>query len=513
MTPDVLLRAPFGTLTDLIRAHAAESPSRPAVADDGGVLDYGALDDLVERVAAALQRDGVQPGESGAICASASAPYLTAFLGLLRVGAAAAPLAPSSTPESLIDMIADCGARMLFLDAATWAALAPLTDRLPSLRVALDGSDAGVAFEAWLAPPNAQADPVKIGPDDPFNIIYSSGTTGKPKGIVQPQSLRWVQFQRLVYTADTVNLVSTPLYSNTTLVSVLPTLANGGLVVVMPKFDAERFLVLAQRHRVTHAMLVPVQYSRLMRHPGFDTFDLSSFVLKFSTSAPFSAELKAEVLRRWPGGLVEFYGMTEGGGSTMLLAHLHPDKLHTVGQPMEGHDLRLIDEDGREVALGDAGEVVGRSPAMMRGYHNQAEKTREAEWWSPQGERFIRTGDVGRFDEDGFLQIIDRKKDMIISGGFNLYPSDLEAVLLGHPDVAEAAVFGVPSDRWGETPVAAVMLRYDGTITGDALRTWAGQRLGRTQQLAAVHIVEALPRSAIGKVLKRELRKLHTAQA
>ena len=181
MTPDVLLRAPFGTLTDLIRAHAAESPSRPAVADDGGVLDYGALDDLVERVAAALQRDGVQPGESGAICASASAPYLTAFLGLLRVGAAAAPLAPSSTPESLIDMIADCGARILFLDAATWAALAPLTDRLPSLRVALDGSDAGVAFEAWLAPPNAQADPVKIGPDDPFNIIYSSGTTGKPK--------------------------------------------------------------------------------------------------------------------------------------------------------------------------------------------------------------------------------------------------------------------------------------------------------------------------------------------
>ena len=132
-----------------------------------------------------------------------------------------------------------------------------------------------------------------------------------------------------------------------------------------------------------------------MRHPGFDSFDLSSFVLKFSTSAPFSAELKAEVLRRWPGGLVEFYGMTEGGGSTMLLAHLHPDKLHTVGQPMEGHDLRLIDGDGREVALGDAGEVVGRSPAMMRGYHNQAEKTREAEWWSPQGERFIRTGGCG----------------------------------------------------------------------------------------------------------------------
>ena len=513
MTPAMRLQTPFGTLSDLVHAHAMATPDSLAVADDEGALSYGELDGRVERVAAALQRDGVRPGQVGVVCATASAPYLTAFLGVLRAGGAAAPLSPSSTPESLAEMIADCDARVVFLAAATAAALAPLADRLPGLRVALDGSDAGVPFENWLAPAGARAEPVRIEPDDPFNIIYSSGTTGKPKGIVQPHSLRWVQFQRLVYTADTVNLVSTPLYSNTTLVSVLPTLANGGLVVVMPKFDAERFLVLAQHHRATHAMLVPVQYSRLMRHPDFDSFDLSSFVLKFSTSAPFSAELKAEVLRRWPGGLVEFYGMTEGGGSTMLLAHLHPDKLHTVGQPMEGHDLRLVDDDGAEVAPGGAGEVVGRSPAMMRGYHNQAEKTREAEWWSPQGERFIRTGDVGRFDEDGFLQIIDRKKDMISSGGFNLYPSDLEAVLLAHPDVAEAAVFGVPSDRWGETPVAAAVLRDGGDVTPEALRAWAGQRLGRTQQLAALHIVQALPRSAIGKVLKRELRDLHATGA
>ena len=276
--------------------------------------------------------------------------------------------------------------------------------------------------------------------------------------------------------------------------------------MLLPKFDAGAFLALAERHRATHAMLVPVQYRRLMQHGDFDRFDLSSFRVKFSTSAPFSAALKAEVLRRWPGGLVEFYGMTEGGGSCMLAAHEHPDKLSTVGRPMEGHDIRLIGEDGREVAPGEAGEVVGRSPAMMTGYHNQPDKTREAEWWSPQGLRYIRTGDVGRFDADGFLTLIDRKKDMIISGGFNIYPSDLEAVLAAHPDVAEASVFGAPSDAWGETPVAAVALRSGATVGADALRAWVNGRVGKTQRLAALHVVEALPRSPIGKVLKRELR-------
>ena len=150
-------------------------------------------------------------------------------------------------------------------------------------------------------------------------------------------------------------------------------------------------------------MLVPVQYRRIMEREDFGQYDLSSYVLKLSTSAPFPAALKADVLNRWPGGLVEFYGMTEGGGATMLAAHQFPHKLHTVGQPMPGNDIRLIDEDGREVENGKVGEVVGRSDMMMTEYHNLPEKTREAEWRDAEGRRFIRTGDIGRFDEDGFL--------------------------------------------------------------------------------------------------------------
>jgi len=250
-----------------------------------------------------------------------------------------------------------------------------------------------------------------------------------------------------------------------------------------------------------------------MAHPRFGDFDLASFVAKFCTSAPFHAELKAEVLRRWPGGLTEYYGMTEGGGTCILPCHEHPTKLHTVGPPAEGHDIRLIDEEARElppeaVRRGDSGEVVGRSPGMMSGYHRQPGKTAEAEWFDAEGRRYIRTGDVGHFDADGFLVLTDRRKDMVISGGFNVYPSDLEAVLRRHPAVADVAVFGVPSEQWGETPVAAVVLREATTAEStQALQDWANAQLGKTQRLSALRVLNELPRSAIGKVLRRELRE------
>ncbi|HRZ61485.1 MAG TPA: AMP-binding protein, partial [Rubrivivax sp.] len=344
----------------------------------------------------------------------------------------------------------------------------------------------------------------------------SSGTTGTPKGIVQPHRMRWAHVLRGAaygYGPDTVTLLATPLYSNTTLVVFFPTIANGGAVHLMPKFDAAAYLRLAEQIRATHTMLVPVQYQRLMARPDFDAHDLKSFHMKFCTSAPFPAALKADVLRRWPGGLVEFYGMTEGGGTCILNAHEHPDKLHTVGRPAAGSEIRLIGDDGREAAPGEAGEVVGRSAGMMSGYHGQPEMTREVEWFDGEGRRFIRTGDIGRFDADGFLTLFDRRKDMIISGGFNLYPSDLEAVLREHAAVADVAVVGVPSAQWGETPVAYVVRRPGDATSEAALLEWCNARVGKTQRLAALHCIDELPRSAIGKVLKRELRERHAAGA
>ena len=513
--------SPFKDLPALVAAHARQRPDAAALCLGDESLSYRALDDAADRVAATLQQRGLAPGQAIAVCAETSCSYVTLFLGALRAGLVVAPLAPGSTAKQLADMARDADARLIFIDAATaargvaWPADAGV--------VCVSATAAGTALDHWLVAPGSRPSPVVIDPAWPFNIIYSSGTTGTPKGIVQPHAMRWAHIQRAGvsgYGPNTVTLAATPLYSNTTLVCVIPTLAYGGCVVLMPKFDALHYLQLAQQHRATHTMLVPVQYRRLMAHPDFDRFDLSSFLAKFSTSAPFHAELKADVVKRWPGALVEYYGLTEGGGTCVLQAHLHPHKLHTVGQPAEGHDIRLIDEDGEEIArqsggasaaIASSGEVVGRSPGMMTGYHKQPVLTAAAEWFDQQGRRYIRTGDVGYFDEDGFLVLQDRRKDMIISGGFNIYPSDLEAVVRAHPGVADVAVVGVPSAEWGETPVAFCVLRAGATDDAESLRAWANAQVGKTQRLSALQVLTELPRSAIGKVLKRELRDTWTA--
>ena len=513
------LQTDFATVSDLIRQHAHAAPERLALAEAASFeaasfdaataegaqrLSYGELDVMMNRVAAALQREGVQPGDSIALCAQASVNYAAVFLGALRAGVVVAPLAPGSTAQSLQRMVHDAQAKLVFTDAGSAALLGGVS----AARVMLDDG-----LERWLGDPHA-APAVAVQPDWPFNIIYSSGTTGEPKGIVQSHGMRWMHVRRggaYGYDGSTVTLLSTPLYSNTTLVVFFPTLAFGGTVVLMPKFEALGYLQLAQQWKVTHTMLVPVQYQRIMSQPSFSHFDLSSFKIKFCTSAPFAAALKADVLARWPGGLVEFYGMTEGGGSFILDAHLHPGKLHTVGRAAQGHDIRLIDEEGLEVAAGEAGEVVGHSPSMMIGYHGQPEKTREAEWFDASGKRFIRTGDIGRLDADGFLTLLDRRKDMIISGGFNIYPSDLETLLREHEAVLEAAVVGLPSEQWGETPVAFVVLRAGRGVASDELLAWLNARVGKTQRASGLRFVDELPRSAIGKVLKRELRDRYAA--
>lgn len=500
MTSADLLASAFATLPDLIRAHASERGSKTALVSAQGTIDYATLDALMDRVAATLQRDKVAQGQAVAIVAASRLEYAAVFLGALRAGCVAAPLAPSSTPEALAAMIADCGAPIVFVDDAAAAALAGQDIAAKLVHFA--------AFEPWLAPKGARPAPVTITPEDGFNIIYSSGTTGTPKGIVQSHAMRWAHIHRNASAGfgDAVTMIATPLYSNTTLVSFLPTLGWGGTVVLMEKFDARGFLELAQANPATHTMLVPVQYQRIMALPDFDAFDLSSFRLKTCTSAPFSAALKADVLARWPGLLVEYYGMTEGGGTCLLVANQFPDKLHTVGRPIEDHDIRLIDDDGKEVPLGETGEVVGRSPAMMTGYYGRSDATAAAEWFDAEGRRYIRHGDVGRFDADGFLTLLDRKKDLIISGGFNIYPADLEAVLSQHPAVADCSVIGMPSDAWGETPVGFYVPHTGSGASIADILAWTNVRLGKTQRLSALHAIAELPRSAIGKVLKRDLR-------
>lgn len=503
------LQQPFASLPDMLRAIALERPEHLALVLDEESLTYRAFDDMVDAVAASLQRDGMVVGQVVAICAQTSVRYVALYYGTLRAGGVVAPLPPSATADNLSAMLENSEAQWLFVDQSVnthWPVQQIATDLH---RITIDDSDVAIPWVTWLST-SCAVSAVMLLPSSPFNLIYSSGTTGAPKGIVQPCGMRWSHTQRAWetgYRPESVLLTATPLYSNTTLVALLPSLAIGATCVMMAKFDPLAFLQLSQRYEVTHTILVPIQFQRILDCPGFDDFDLSRYECKFSTSAPFGATLKAAVLERWPGTLTEIYGMTEGGGRCELRAHEDRTKLHTVGRPASGCDIRIIDDQGVERPRGQLGEIVGRSGAMMVAYHRQPDKTREVEWFSPDGLRFIRSGDVGRFDEDGFLILGDRKKDMLISGGFNIYPTDLENELAQHPAVADCAVVGVASKRWGETPVAFVVLNPQQTVATPKLLQWTNARVGKNQRLARLEIISELPRNAIGKVLKRALRE------
>lgn len=500
----------FQALPELLKLAALARPEHPAIRQNDTMITYGELDPLVDAIAATLQHEGLTPGQAVAICAASTVRYVALYMGIVRAGGIVAPLPITAKSAHLDAMLDNSQAQWLFLDQSCDQAWPEQRHHANLHRIAIDDSSVATPWSQWLRT-GTEPEPYQPQPDTPFNLIYSSGTTGVPKGIVQPHGMRWSHTQRgwiNGYRPDSVVITATPLYSNTTLVAVLPSLAIGATVIVMDKFDAQTFLELCHQYRATHTILVPIQYQRILDHPAFDQYDLTSFQCKTSTSAPFSPELMARALKHWPGKLIEIYGMTEGGGRCELHAHDHPDKLHTVGSVAPGSDIRIIDDEGNELPQGQSGEIVGRSAAMMNQYYRQPEQTRDAFWFSSDGHRFIRTGDVGRFDEDGFLILGDRKKDMLISGGFNIYPKDLEAELIEHPDVLECTVIGVASTRWGETPVGYVVLKPNSNLDENTLLQWVNARLGRMQRLSQIVFIDQLPRNPIGKVLKRELRDI-----
>ena len=510
INPPAPATTPTKTIVEVVRDNAKAHPEKPALACDGQTVSWGAFDQRINKIANLLLSMGVSKGDNIAIISPNSIPYAELFMGILRAGACVTPLSTMASPDALQKMLTDCGARAIFVAAQYLELVDGFIADLDLARFAIDFDHP--AFQSYGAAVDGASDSdpeIQIEMSDAFNLIYSSGTTGTPKGILHNHWMRSAQMDRVSpngYDDNARTLLSTPLYSNTTIVSFLPTLYGGSTVYLMPKFDARGYLEIVQREKITHTMLVPVQYKRIMDVADFDAFDLSSMQVKFSTSAPLRAEVKADVLARFPGKLLEYYGLTEGGGVTVLNSAEHPDKLHTVGQPAPGNEIRLIDETGAEVPKGTVGEICGRGPTMMAGYFGRDDLTADYIWRDAAGNVFFRSGDMGRFDEDGFLILSDRKKDMIISGGLNIYADDLELVLLADPDVTDAAVIGVPSDAWGETPYGLVVLREGATRSGDDICADANAKLGKSQRLSAVELRDELPRSSIGKILKKELR-------
>ncbi|HYF20364.1 MAG TPA: class I adenylate-forming enzyme family protein [Ramlibacter sp.] len=504
---------PFISLSERIRENARVDPEGVAVDIDSLRLDWRALDGWLNRIASRLAAGGIARGDRIAAIGPNSPEYLLLFLGGLRAGACMVPLPTLAAPDSLARMLQDAEAKALFAAASQRQAIESVRAQLPSSLDTFIGFDFDdprwTGWGAWLEGASSEATGVEVRPEDYFNIMYSSGTTGEPKGIVHSHQMRNEHITRMARFGigpGTVTLISTPLYSNTTHACLLGSIGLRGRTVLMRKFDAGEFLRLSQAERVTHAMLVPVQYQRILAHPEFDRFDLGAYQWKLCTSAPLSPLVKRQAVTRWPGKMLEIYGHSEGGANCNMVVDENLDKLHTVGKPIPGCDIRMIDEQGREVPRGQPGEIVGRQPAMMSGYFKQPDKTEAVTWYDAEGNRYYRSGDVGYFDDDGYLVLLDRTKDMIVSGGFNVYAVDIERVIEQHPEVAEVAVIGVPSEQWGETPVAFVVPRPGATLGAEDLRSWANERLGKLQRVSRVEVRESLPRSDVGKVLKRELR-------
>jgi long-chain acyl-CoA synthetase len=291
------------------------------------------------------------------------------------------------------------------------------------------------------------------------------------------------------------------LVFNGAFVTMLPALLTGASFILHPQFDPAAFVDTVEREQVTHTMLVPSQLAAILDSPGFDASRLASLEVLVSLGAPLPVAHKERLEALLPMRLHELYGLTEGF-MTILDRADAVRKRGSVGIPPPFFSMRIVDEQGQDVPAGEVGEIAGRGPFLMQGYYQQAELTAKA----LQG-GWLMTGDLGRVDEDGFLYLVDRKKDMIDTGGVKVYPHDVEEVIARHPQVAEAVVFGIPDEKWGETPVAAVTLRPGADIDADTLRAWVNERVGaRYQRLSRLMVVAEFPRSVAGKILKRELR-------
>jgi acyl-CoA synthetase (AMP-forming)/AMP-acid ligase II len=507
-------------LPEILALHGRWRGHRDAVVCDGQRQRWDEFAATLNRFANALADRGIGRGERVAVVMSNGLPMVHALFGTLNAGAVSVPMNLSVSDDALVGLVRDAGARALVATADQRARIDALRSQLgPEVGLFLLAGEATpgwTGWEAFLAGAAPGAPAVTVADDDLLNIIYSSGTTGIPKGIAHTHRGRrdWAQdlAVALRYHGGARTLATLGLYSNISWVAMLCTFLAGGTLHVHRRFDPDAFLDTVERERITHTAMVPVQYQQVVERLAAAPRDVGSMQAMMSCGSPLHPDLRHEIFRRFPCGVIELYGLTEG-----VITTLDPEdaagRWSSVGKPLLGTDLRLIGADDREVPPGESGEIVARGRITMPGYFRRPEATAEATWTDELGRPWLRTGDIGQLDAQGFLYIVDRKKDLILSGSQNIYPADIERVALGHPDVAEVAVVGVPSERWGETPLAVIVPRAGAVVEPAALVEWINARVGRQQRVSGVTLRDSLPRNPNGKILKRELRAEYARDA
>ena len=506
------------TLGDLARFHARERGDREALLFEGRATSFRDLDRHASRVANALLAEGVEPGARVAFLDKNSDDFFEVVLGCAKAGAVSVGVNWRLAPPEVAYILNDSRARVLFVGPEFHGLVEQIVDHVPSLVrvVAMEqGTGRWPAFVEWRDAREDTDPEVRVGADDVAMQMYTSGTTGHPKGVQLMQRCffdlwRHPPAEDMAFndwTDRDVNLVAMPGFHIGGVGWGLMGLRPGARNVVVREFDPGQTLTMIAEQRITKLFLVPAAIRMVLQHPRAREVDYSSLAYICYGASPIPLDLLREALEVFRCGFVQLYGMTETTGSATYLPPQDHDpagneRMRSAGKSFPGVTVKVVDEQGRELAPRQVGEICIRSPVNMLGYSNLPEATA-----STLVDGFVHTGDAGYLDEDGYVYVRDRVKDMIVSGGENIYPAEVESALFGHPAVADVAVIGVPDERWGEAVKALVVLKSGASAGADELIGFARSRIAGYKLPKSVEFLAELPRNPSGKILKRELRK------
>ena len=506
------------SLADIVRGHAKAVPDRAALVDEQRSISYAELDERSNRFAQGIRSEGLGAQDRVAFLDKTGPEYFEAVFGTAKLNAVLCAVNWRLAAPEAAYVINDSQAKVLIVAAEFLPLLDEIRGQLTTIEKVLVLGAAEAAgdesYEAWLARQSSEDPRIDPSPNDVALQFYSSGTTGRPKGVMLTNENLFASVnannEMLGFTNASVNLVAMPTFHVAGGAWGIVGLYNGCPNVLMREVDPAAVIDIIERHRITHTVLVPAVIQFVLQLPQARTADFSSMEVLVYGASPISEEVLVDAIETFGCAFVQAYGMTETTGGVVLLPPEDHDptgpnrhRLRAAGKAMPGSEVKVVDAETLEpVATGDVGEILIRSPQNMIGYHNLPDASAEtllADGW-------LRTGDAGYLDEDGYVYIHDRVKDMIISGGENIYPAEIENALMSHPAIADVAVIGVPSDRWGETPKAMIVAAPGATIDEAEIISFAREHLAHYKCPTSVDVVDALPRNPSGKILKRELR-------